>query len=161
MVGEIRPGAVPFPASVYVASLQTLLRRETLPDATMLLWDEAHHVLADEWAALWRSYPDALFMGFTATPMLASGDGLGAAFDSMTVAASKQELRDAGVLVPAEVFAPEDALQSGELAQDPVIAYEKYCPGEQAVLFAPTVNVAIQYACAFRGEGISAAAIWG
>lgn len=161
VVGEIRPGSVPFPAPVQVASLQTLLAREHVPEASMLLWDEAHHVMADEWSRLWRSYPDALFIGFTATPMLADGSGLGGAFDAMVVAASKQELRDAGVLVPCEVYAPDDALESSELAWDPVAAYQLKTPGEQAVLFARSVEVAIQYACTFRDEGIPAAAIWG
>ena len=159
-VGEIHPGATPFPAPVQVASLQTLLARGTLPDATMLIWDEAHHLLAMEWARLWRSYPDARLIGFTATPMLADGTGLGAAFDGMVVAASKQELRDAGVLVPCEVLDPGRPLGPGELAQDPVDALAAY-PDEKAVVFAPSVQVAIQYACSLRDRGIAAEPIWG
>lgn len=160
-VSEIHPGAVPFPAPVQVASVQTLLARGTLPPATVLIWDEAHHILAEEWARIWRSYPGTLILGFTATPMLADGTGLGAAFSQLVVAASKEELRAAGVLVPCEVFAPEDALASNELAWDPVLAYQSQTPGEQAIFFERTVEIAIQRACVLRGEGIPAAAVWG
>lgn len=160
-VGEIHPGATPFPAPVQVASLQTLLSRETLPPATMLIWDEAHHLLAMEWSRLWRSYPDALLLGFTATPMLADGTGLGAAFTALVPASTKAELRESGVLVPCEVLSPDDALHPGELAQDPVGAILQHAPGEQGVIFAPSVQVATQYACSLRAEGVPTGVVWG
>ncbi len=92
--------------------------------------------------------------------MLANGDGLGAAFTQLVVAATKGELRDTGVLVPCEVLSPDKALNPGELAQDPVAAFLPYV-GEQGMLFAASVELAIQYACSFREAGISAAAVWG
>ncbi len=159
--GEIHPGAVAFPARAQVASLQTLLARGELPPATLLIWDEAHHMLADEWSKLWQAYEGVYRLGFTATPMLADGSGLGAAFQGLVVAASKAELRASGVLVPCEVMAPERALGVGELADDPVMAYEKLGTDEQAIIFAPSVQIAIQYACELRNRGVAAAAVWG
>lgn len=159
LVGEIHPGATPFPAPVQVASIQSLLAREVDFEPTLMIWDEAHHVLAKTWNKLLP--PSGLIIGLTATPMLASGDGLGAVFTAMVVAASKEELRASGVLVPCEVISPDRALGPGELAQDPVDAYQAHTPGEQAIVFASSVDVAIQYACAFRDRGIEAAAVWG
>src|SRR5215204_1281540 len=77
-VGEIHPGATPFPAAAQVASIQTLLARGTPIEATLTIWDEAHHVLAETWNQILP--PTGLILGFTATPMLADGSGLGAVF---------------------------------------------------------------------------------
>jgi hypothetical protein len=158
-VSEIHPGATAFPASAQVASIQTLLAREVSFEPTLMIWDEAHHVLAETWNKLLP--PSGLIVGLTATPMLADGTGLGSVFSSMVVAASRQELRDSGVLVPCEVISPDRALGPRELAQDPVDAYQTHTPGEQAILFAPSVETAIQYACAFRDASVPAAAVWG
>ncbi len=159
--GEIHPGATAFPARAQVASLQTLLARTERPPATLLIWDEAHHMLADEWSKLWLDYQGVYRLGFTATPALADGSGLGAAFGGLVVAATKSELRASGVLVPCEVMSPDRALESGELAADPVMAYENLGTDEQAVVFAASVQIAIQYTCEFRNRGITAAAVWG
>lgn len=157
--GEIRPGAPRVDAPAQVASVQTLIARGQAPGASLMLWDEAHHVLARTWNSLVPATD--LLVGLTATPMLASGDGLGAVFSALVVAATRAELRDSGVLVPCEVIAPDRALDSGELAQDPVAAYLEHTPGEQGVLFAPSVEQAQVYADSFVSRGVPAACIWG
>jgi superfamily II DNA or RNA helicase len=147
------------PASAHVASVQALASRGLPLEPTMMIWDEAHHVMASTWNTILPE--DGLVLGFTATPMLADGSGLGAAFTAMVVAATRAELRESGVLVPCEVISPDRALGPGELAQDPVDTYLAHTPGEQAILFAPSVESAIQFARDFRDRGIQAEAIYG
>lgn len=158
-VGEIRPGAERTDAPAQVASIQTLLARGDAPRASLMIWDEAHHVMAERWSSLVGL--SEMLIGLTATPMLASGDGLGAVFTSMVVAASRAELREAGVLVPCEVISPDKQLGPGELAQSPVEAYLAHTPGEQGMLFARSVDDAQRYAQDFLDRGVPSACIWG
>lgn len=67
---------------IQVASVQTLARRlnkngQILPRATMIIIDEAHHANAKSYREIITFYPDAVVVGFTATPIRGDGTGLG------------------------------------------------------------------------------------
>ncbi|MCR5433716.1 MAG: DEAD/DEAH box helicase family protein [Bacteroidaceae bacterium] len=76
---------------VQVASIQTLARREDAfwsvdgsddrwrPD--MVIIDEAHHALAKTYKRLWEQWPEARFLGLTATPCRLNGKGFTDLFD--------------------------------------------------------------------------------
>jgi DNA repair protein RadD len=146
-------------ARVQVASIGTLLARETLPAATLVVFDEAHHYVATEWSRLARRYEGALRIGLTATPERGDGTALGALFDGMVSVASVRELTEQGYLAPCEVIAPDRTLAARTIAQDPVAAYLEHAPGERAIVFASHAKAAVQYATAFRGAGIQCATI--
>lgn len=88
---------------VQVASVQTLQRR-TIPDADVVVIDEAH-----SWFAMfgtWMSDPawaKVPFIGLSATPWT---KGLGKHYERLIVGATMRELIDAGFLSPFRVFAP-------------------------------------------------------
>lgn len=146
----------------FVKSIQELLAKQGPPDITLLVLDESHHYVAQEWATVRGQYPDAWTVGASATPERADGIGLGAIFSRMVLGPTRREAIAGGYLVPADVIRPEKALAPGEVAQDPVKAFETYAKGKKAMLFAPSVEVAIQYACRFRDElGVRAACVWG
>lgn len=90
-------------ARVQIASVQTLQRRK-IPDADLVIVDEAHRVFSFVRAWMrrpeWRSIP---FVGLSATPWT---QGLGRDYDDLIVAATTQDLIDAGYLSPFRVFAP-------------------------------------------------------
>jgi superfamily II DNA or RNA helicase len=99
-------------APVQIASIQTLdaraLRsaRMDLPEAEIVIVDEAHHARAATYAKLLDHYPHAIVLGMTATPCRADGLGLGNAFDTMIECPPVQALIDGGWLVPTVVYAP-------------------------------------------------------
>jgi superfamily II DNA or RNA helicase len=99
-------------ATVQVASISTLHRRAVrssamaLPEADMLVVDEAHHAPARTWSSIIKSYPNAVLFGLTATPCRADGRGLGTLFECLIECPSIGELIEMGYLVPTRVFAP-------------------------------------------------------
>lgn len=67
-------------ADVQVATIQTLSRRE-YPPADIVIIDECHHAKATTYKKLWDIYPDARFLGVTATPVRINGEGFDDLFD--------------------------------------------------------------------------------
>lgn len=144
----------------WVRSVQELLAKPG-PPATMLVLDEAHHFVADEWSKVHEQYKASRVVGASATPERADGRGLGAIFKRMVVGPSvKEAIRD-GYLCPVEVLRPERPLAPCELAQDPVKAYCDRAKGTKGVVFYPSVELAIQGACSFREAGVRTGTIWG
>jgi superfamily II DNA or RNA helicase len=86
---------------IQVASVQTLSRR-SLPDTDVVIVDEAHRAfrVIFEWM---KRKPGLLFIGLSATPWTR---GLGKHYDDLIIAATTDELIDAGYLSPFRVFAP-------------------------------------------------------
>lgn len=99
-------------ALIQVASISTLHRRTVrssamaMPEAELLVVDEAHHAPARTWTRIIKSYPNAVVLGLTATPCRADGRGLGAQFEALIECPSIRELIELGYLVPTRVFAP-------------------------------------------------------
>jgi superfamily II DNA or RNA helicase len=65
---------------VQVATIQTLSRRH-YPPADIVIIDECHHSKASTYKALWNIYPEARFLGVTATPVRISGEGFDDLFE--------------------------------------------------------------------------------
>jgi DNA repair protein RadD len=89
---------------VQVASVQTLQNCRKLPKADLVIIDEVHCWF--EFYARWIADPEwanVPFIGLSATPWT---KGLGKHFSRLIIAATTQELIDAGFLSPFRVFAP-------------------------------------------------------
>jgi DNA repair protein RadD len=148
-------------APVQGASIQTLRARGELPQASVVVFDEAHHYVARDWGELAKAYASALRIGLTATPERGDGVGLGELFDAIVVVASIRELTDAGHLVPISVVGPPRPLRPKEIAQRPVDAYLASAPGRRCVVFSPHVRAAVEHACEFRGGGVPCVTVFG
>lgn len=109
--GVVLAGATPSPwESIQVASIQTLSRRQ-LPDAQLIVVDEAHHYLeSNAYGRLCSQYPGACVLGLTATPWRLDGKGIAHLWDEYVLVATPSELRDQGHLVPVtgHLFRPVD-----------------------------------------------------
>lgn len=146
---------------VCVETVQSLLSSGHVPQATLVVFDEAHHYASDEWSKLAASYPSACLVGLTATPERGDGRGLGNMFDRLIVVAQPQELIELGALVPCDVIAPARRLGPGEIAQRPAAAYIEHTPGEHAIVFSPTVAIAREHVAEFRLAGVDADIVTG
>ncbi len=147
--------------NVWVRSIQEL-RVKAGPRADVVVVDEAHHLPSDDWSQLRTAqYPDAILVGATATPERGDGRGLGSLFKRIVNTIAVRTAIEAGYLVRADVLRPDKPLGPGELAQRPEQAYVDHAQGTKAIVFYPSVELAIQGACAFRDAGAMTAAVWG
>lgn len=100
--------------AVQVASFDTLhargmrTNRIHMPQADVLIVDEAHLSIADTRKAIIQSYPDAIVIGLTATPARADGRGLGEIYEDLVEGANIRTLTEDGFLVPVRYFAPSE-----------------------------------------------------
>ena len=94
-------------APVQIASLQTLRSRKWkgLPEADLVIVDECHKE-SRAYHTLFDLYPDAVVLGFTATPAGAQGRTLIGLYDHMVEGMKNTELLDGGWLLRTKVYAP-------------------------------------------------------
>ena len=146
-------------APVQVATIQTLLSRGLRPAADLIVADEAHHYVADEFVTVLRNYPTALVVGLTATPERSDGRGLGEIFDGLVIGITAKRAIEAKHLVPCEVMRPPKLLDPGRIAQNPVDAYVEHAGERKAIVFARRIELAEEYAREFTMRGIPARCI--
>jgi DNA repair protein RadD len=97
---------------VQVASIQTLHARAIrgssmeMPEADILVIDEAHHARAETYQATIDAYPGSIVIGLTATPCRRDGLGLGNIFEVLLECPQVGALVEQKFLVPSKVFAP-------------------------------------------------------
>lgn len=159
-------------AEVFVASIQTLVRRE-LPQADLIILDESHHGPCNSFQKIIEAYPNAVIIGLTATPCRGDGRGLGNIFNSIVQVAQTYELISQGYLVPTIVYAPskpdlggvhirrgdydaaelENAVDRPKLVGDIVDHWHKLAHGRQTIVFATGIPHSLHLVEAFRNSG--------
>lgn len=149
------------------------------------LWmtDEAHHLLVDnKWGKVVALFPHAFGVGFTATPARTDRKSLarsqGGVFDHMVLGPTARRLIDEGHICDYRIIAPPSSIdrdnirtgKSGDFTQkgltdaqkhstitgDCVASYQRFTPGEQAVVFAVDIDHAIELCKAYQAAGIDA-----
>ena len=90
---------------VMVASVQTLSKNLDV-DLTpaLVVIDEAHHALAKTYQMLWTAWPEAKFLGLTATPYRMSGDGFTDLFEVLVDSWSVKQFIADGWLSPYDYY---------------------------------------------------------
>ena len=138
-----------------VISVQSFLAGNR-PPAELVIEDEAHHFVSDEWRQVDAHYNQAVHLGASATPCRADGRGLHNGYDRMVIAARVSDMVDDGWLVPLEIKRPTKTMNAGALAMRPVDAYLQHARDRVALVFSPNVNAAKQHAQEFIDAGIAA-----
>lgn len=94
---------------VQIASVQTLGRRDVMPDANVVIVDECHFFSKAivEWM---QAEPDLIFIGLSATPGRA---GMKSEWDDLVVGTTTRALMDQGFLSQFTVYAPTEPDLSG------------------------------------------------
>ena len=96
---------------IIVESIQTISRRLTSNGVatphtggqggfSLVVIDEAHHALAKTYKMMWDIWPDAKFLGLTATPCRLNGKGFTDLFDVLLSSLTVPEFIRKGVLAP-------------------------------------------------------------
>ena len=147
-------------ARVTVATIDTVRARGERPHATMVIIDEAKHAVSESYLALLSGYPQAIVVGFDASPARVDGKGLGAAFDTIVVGPTVRQLvalwRATGGssgLVPLEPTIRPEAPTTA-LAQHPHEAYLQHARGRRAIIFAQNVKSANEYTAKLLEAGV-------
>lgn len=176
-------GRVDLGARVQVASVQTLVRRAGPERVDLIIFDEAHRVLADSYQTIAKRYPEAAVLGLTATPERTDGRGLADFFHDMLVIARPSELhashhladprwfgapagyraklkeRLRGVRSSGGDFMPSDlerAVDNRFLMGKVVSETLRLAPGRSKAVFAGSVEHSRKLATAFRRAGVKA-----
>ena len=91
-------------ASVQIASIATLIRREK-PPAGIVIIDECHRSASDSYVDhVFNVYRDAIILGFTATPTRLDSKPLGSIYEALEVVATYQRLIKDGHIVSPLCF---------------------------------------------------------
>ena len=154
----------------------------------VLIQDEAHHFLREnKWGSFGELFPNAQFVGFTATCERTDGKGLGATSDGIFTdivrGPTMRELIDTGSLSDYRLFAPESArldlsqvqtskatgdfkagqlrstMKSAHITGDVVRHYKQLAAGMLGLTFVSDVEAAEETAKAYREAGVPAAAL--
>ena len=190
MVGD-REGrrSAPDDCTIVVATVQTLTGPRLNRFATkfgrriaLFVIDEAHHAAAPTYRAILDKIllkrPDALVIGFTATPHRGDGIRLSEIFPDMVYSMDARAAIDAGYLVPVRSYAIAtetnlddvasrggdfvlgqlaDAVDNDERNRQCLEAYQTLTPGKKTFVFTASVEHARNVAALFKDAGIRAA----
>lgn len=128
--GIIKAGFPHLRYRVQVCSVQTLFKRLDLMDEpALIVYDEAHHCSASTYQAVLKHWPNALTLGFTATPKRQTGLPLSDTFEDMIPGPSVRWLIDNGYLSDFDYLAPPSVapvsgipITCGDFAEKPLEA---------------------------------------
>lgn len=167
---------------VQIGSVQTIGRRlDRLERPDLIIWDEAHHLAAGTWSAIFAAVPEALHIGLSATPERLDGAGLGAYFDRMVRGPSVSELIEQGWLSPYKLYAPRPidlsgvhtklgdfvkgeiaaAMDKPTITGDAIAHYRRYADGKRAIAFCCSIEHSRHVVAQFQAAGIPAAHVDG
>ena len=161
-----------------VGMVQTLCRRvPKLKEPKLILVDECHHILSNSYRMIIDSFPQAVVVGFTATPVRMNEGGLGAVFESLVESVSTKWLIEHHYLAPYKYYGVELAdtrhlhTKNGEFIPDEVERlmarsvifgstvenWKKFADGKKTIVYCSSINTSKATARAFQEAGIVAA----
>lgn len=167
---------------IQIASIQTIVRRlDKVGTFDLIIVDEAHHSPAGSYQKIFKAFPDAKIIGFTATPRRTDGKPLNKCFDALVIGPSIQELISLGYLKAPKVFAPniidttgihtkfgdfqkdelENIVDKPTITGCAIAAYQKYGNGWPAIAFCVSIAHADHVAESFRDAGYNSEKIDG
>ncbi len=159
-----------------VQTVSRRLKKEPKWKPDIIITDECHHALSKSYTNIYDYYPDAVRLGFTATPVRLGSGGLGEVFGSMVEGVSTEWLIENKFLSPYTYYsvklAETDALRTraGEfIASDVSELMEKnYIYGEalenwlklakdkKTIIYCASIEASKQTVNKFKEQGIRA-----
>ena len=158
-----------------VATLAHRLDKIKLPK--IIITDEAHHSIAATYQKIYEYFPDALRLGFTATPCRLGSGGLGEIFDSLVEGVSTQWLIENHYLAPYKYFSIKladvagvrtshgeynqadlaELMEKSRIYGSTVDEYIRLANGKKTIVYLASVEASKQTTKVFSEHGISAA----
>ena len=161
-----------------VGMVQSLCRRvPKLKEPNLILVDECHHILSNSYRKIIDSFPNAIVIGFTATPVRMNEGGLGEVFESLIESVSTSWLIENNYLAPYKYYSVdladtknlktkrgdfdpdevEKLMARTVIYGDTVENWKKFAEGRQTIVYCSSINTSKATAEAFQDAGIAAA----
>jgi superfamily II DNA or RNA helicase len=165
-----------------VSMVQTVSRHiDKLPEPQIIITDEAHHSTANSFKKIYEAFPDALRLGFTATPIRLNRGGLGEIYEELITSVSTRWLIDNNFLSPYKYYSVKladtsglhvkagdykadeiaELMQNSEIYGETVKQWERLAKGKKTIAYCASVEAAEQTAEQFRQAGYTAASLSG
>lgn len=165
-----------------VSMVQTVSRHiDKLPEPKIIITDEAHHSTANSYKKIYEAFPDALRLGFTATPCRLNHGGLGEVYDKLITSVTTQWLIENNYLSPYKYYSVKladtsglhikagdykadevaELMQNSEIYGETVNQWEKLAKGKKTIAYCASVEAAEETAEQFRQAGYTAASLSG
>lgn len=97
-----------------VSMVQTVSRRlNDIPEPDVIITDECHHSTAKTYRKIYDKFPDAVRLGFTATPIRLNRGGLGEIYEDLITSVSTKWLIEHNYLAPYKYYSVKLANTSG------------------------------------------------
>lgn len=165
-----------------VSMVQTVSRHiDRIKPPKVIITDEAHHSTADTYKKIYSTFPDALRLGFTATPCRLGSGGLGEVYGKLITSVSTKWLIDNHYLSPYKYYSVKladtsglhvkageykadeiaELMQSKEIYGETVKQWERLAKGKKTIAYCASVEAAEQTAEQFRQAGYTAASLSG
>jgi len=160
-----------------VGMVQTVTRRlKGLEVPQLILVDECHHALAKTYTRIFEYFKDANVVGFTATPIRLSGQGLSKVFDDLILGPQIDWLIDNHFLAPYNYYSvkliDDNKLKknsTGDFSSksmneaskniiygDVIKEYKRIASGTKTIVYAHSVESSIRVANEFNQAGYKA-----
>lgn len=165
-----------------VCMVQTVSRRLTnIPKPDIIITDEAHHSTSNTYRKIYNFFPNAVRLGFTATPIRLDRGGLGEVYSDMITSVSTGWLIDNRYLAPYRYYSVKLAdtsglhISAGEYKQDEVSQlmqnkeiygetvkqWEKLAKNQKTIAYCASVEASEETAEEFRLSGYAAESLDG
>ena len=172
------------PNYCHVGMIQTVynqLKNGTVKEPSIILIDEAHHSISKTYRTLLNAFPNAFVLGFTATPVLLSGRGLGEVYEDMIIGKSVDWLIENKRLAPFKYYSVDlldnnklkhnstgdfshssiDDAVGGVVYGDVVSHYEKLAGGKKTIVYCHNIEASKKIANEFSEAGYAAVQVDG
>ena len=165
-----------------VSMVQTVSRHlDRILTPQLIITDEAHHSTAATYRKIYDTFPEALRLGFTATPCRLNRGGLGEVYDDLITSVSTQWLIENHYLAPYKYYSVKladtsglhvrageykadevaELMQSREIYGGTVEQWRKLAEGRKTIVYCATVKAAEETAVLFRANGYAAQSLDG
>lgn len=162
---------------IILSAVMAKNRLNKLPKLSLIITDEGHHGKAKTYMDIYNHFKEIPRLGFTATPYRLNGEGFTDIYEEMVEGPSIQWLIDHHNLAPYRWYSiplidrskvdfknmSREAESSARLFEsdatiqgDIVKNYKKYADGQQAIVYAPTIQVSKMIVKWFNDNGIYA-----
>ena len=165
-----------------VSMVQTVSRHiGDIPAPKIIITDEAHHSTANSYKKIYEAFPEALRLGFTATPCRLNKGSLGEVYDDLITSVSTKWLIENQYLAPYRYYSVKladtsglhvragdykadevaELMQNKEIYGETVKQWERLAKYKKTIAYCASVEAAEETAEQFRQAGYTAAALSG
>ncbi len=161
-----------------VKMVQTVCRNiEKEPEPNIIITDENHHCLAMSYIKIYQAFPNAIKLGFTATPIRLGGKGLGSMYKVLIKGPDIDWLIQNKYLAPFKLFSKQIVntddlhIENGDYKKDEVNElmektfiygqtiknYTELAKGKKTIVYCSSIKSSIDTVEEFNNNGFTAA----